>query len=700
MRVCMRGVNLRVCVCVSGCPSARASVWPFRKATASRYLETLLQSLRSLSDAVQAAAVNALRVLLQTRVDAGEAFETTQRFLLQPLEDSQQPLVVTARRGFVLALSALPPAVYRRSLLLLGTSARGGDASSSGPSSLLHFLLSEASTTAPLGIRSLEDAETRRNALVSLAFLIEALSPYSPDGKGLSEEAAEAAAAVDWRAVTDCLYTAASDFSADSRGDVGSWVRETAAEVSALILEAFPSCCLGARGAGPRAEERRRLLFLLLRAAFEGMTRTRSRAVFLLHRILAPRKRRVEQAHGGKGVSHGFNVRGHFFQERIKDGCSAPLTGLTGRPSASAREDVSLSAAQAKWIFDRIFREFAYELSPDQPPLDAYRADTSPASLSSRNSGVCLCAECSGAAATGDDAAESAFVRNGLFPFNPPELPLLREAVGELARLQWCQQKQTRPAEPFAGQDLSDATTAASAAAECVAFEKLDEQVHEKNVLEGGFAELHRTRRTAVAVRLPVFCCPYEVYRHFTPLLLVKDIADAVVDFAVLGIGGPAGSVTSLAQEAFVDSVQDLRLREEARVTRALDAGEEEEAWPPPVLRSLVKEIDSGGRAGSAALAVASYVVRSLQSSAAVPLFKNAACSSPGLFQLSRKKRDSCLSAAALVLQHSLLSASERESEEPLAALSGRGRVGRRNSRDRERATRALRVSAFSSQRG
>ena len=281
--------------------------------------------------------------------------------LLQLLQQQQQH--VAARSGFLLALAALPPQVYRLALKQQQQQQQQQHHGQQQPL-LLALLLEEATALSPLGSQGLNDPYARRHALLALAFLIESVSPAhakehaaaaddaadddaaaaavgaasaaASAATAEAKEAAAAAATIDWEAILRCLYSCVADFSTDRRGDVGSWIREVAAEVAALILESFPYCCCSSstnssssnssssstalpdcqlseypelpqpqqhhqqqqqqqqqeqeqqQKLGPEVHQRQQLLHLLLRLSFEGLTRTRSRASFLLSRLVAP----------------------------------------------------------------------------------------------------------------------------------------------------------------------------------------------------------------------------------------------------------------------------------------------------------------------------------------------------------------------------------------------------------------------------
>lgn len=317
--------------------AAANSSWAFRSATCNRYLDSCFDSLKSFATSVQYAAAESIRALLLHRMLPQEVLQQILPKLLLLLEQQQQN--VAARSGFLLALAALPAPVFRLELHQQQVAQQQeGNGTGDGQKNrrrqqLLTVLLQEATALAPLGCPSLNDPNTRRNALLCLSSLIEAVSPAHAAAEATAAESAQqdsgattaaaardavlAAAIVDWEAIVSCLEACAADYSVDQRGDVGSWVREVAAEVAALILESFPCCCCmrtsngnsrrsdgtvatveqqlageqeePPAAVGPNLRQRQQLLQLLLRLSLESLTRTRSRAAFLLSRLLAPR---------------------------------------------------------------------------------------------------------------------------------------------------------------------------------------------------------------------------------------------------------------------------------------------------------------------------------------------------------------------------------------------------------------------------
>lgn len=127
---------------------------------------------------------------------------------------------------------------------------------------LFQVLQDEAKSKTPLNDPGLNDAHTRRNALMAYGFALRALlSPSRPFflGNRLSsldkdkEEEQEArkegggrerdqgcltlSDSLFWNDIVETLTVCCSDYQSDRRGDVGSWVREVAAEIVCFLLE-------------------------------------------------------------------------------------------------------------------------------------------------------------------------------------------------------------------------------------------------------------------------------------------------------------------------------------------------------------------------------------------------------------------------------------------------------------------------------
>ncbi|EPR58395.1 putative beta-tubulin cofactor D [Toxoplasma gondii GT1] len=202
------GDLIRVAVCKLIQGLAAAPLITFKLATARRYLTTLLDGLRHFSESVQLAAAEALRALLLLRMPTEEIHEFLLPTLVSHLRNRDEH--VAARRGYVLALATLPPAVYlacldsRKALTVPAStepecslkgskdqtqSANGSVANSSEDANgqgknlpeLFSLLCREATSMAPCGQAVLCDAQTRRNALIALGSALAVLLPSSSE---------------------------------------------------------------------------------------------------------------------------------------------------------------------------------------------------------------------------------------------------------------------------------------------------------------------------------------------------------------------------------------------------------------------------------------------------------------------------------------------------------------------------------------
>lgn len=268
---------------------AAAESWAFKEATGARYLQTVDECARHTTDAIQVAAAEALRVLAAKRLSADAVGRCVETYLdgLRKADEN-----VSARRGLILRLGALPASA-------LGCKA----------SKLIRALAQEVRGADLPGGKEHDDPQTRQYSVIALGRLCLEL-PASGE---------------DLDIVVSALEAAMADYAADRRGDVGSWVRETAMEVIAALLEAQ------ARPPGPAlhgVETTTRLVGLLLQQAVEKIDRLRERAFGLLRRLCGgglAAMSCLELAH--RRVCHGESYR-------AEAGATAPGTpGAAWPPS-------------------------------------------------------------------------------------------------------------------------------------------------------------------------------------------------------------------------------------------------------------------------------------------------------------------------------------------------------------------------------
>eukprot|EP00921_Rhytidocystis_pertsovi_P005201 GHVQ01009009.1.p1 GENE.GHVQ01009009.1~~GHVQ01009009.1.p1 ORF type:complete len:1164 (+),score=172.59 GHVQ01009009.1:1216-4707(+) len=283
-----------------------ASGWEFKEeATGRRYLKTLKDCLRHFTTPVQIAAAEAAKCLALRRLSEEDSVSWCTQLMEQIGSKDEN---VAARRGYILATAMLPP----RTIYKLAPQ-------------LITILCSEICGWPhhPV-VSSHRDAQARQYAVVSLMHILHAIR-YCKEDMCTKEQAQYY-----WQVVVDALCHAMQDYEYDSRGDVGSWVREVAIEVTAYIFDNFP--CSSEEGLCEMAathlhiDQTTNLYNSLLTLCFDKLDRTRARALFITNRLV--------QA-----------LAGHHIQESISS---------VTRPS--------YVPFQACWVLNRIHYAYCYEL--------------------------------------------------------------------------------------------------------------------------------------------------------------------------------------------------------------------------------------------------------------------------------------------------------------------------------------------------
>jgi HEAT repeat protein len=207
-----------------------------RKA-ALRMLLTIDDCLKHPNDLIQASAVSALRALSA-----------------HALSDPETAVLDKLTKSYTTRVSDENPAVRRGSALALGSLPRSLLTVYSNPAILSNVIAALCKATEPEALVYKRDAETRRNAAISLCDVVSAvgfgeysavtvpelISKNSFDSK-ISEQASSSSSTSSLRPgsglsseqlakVWDALLNATRDYATDNRGDVGSWVRKAAIE--------------------------------------------------------------------------------------------------------------------------------------------------------------------------------------------------------------------------------------------------------------------------------------------------------------------------------------------------------------------------------------------------------------------------------------------------------------------------------------
>ncbi|KAF8819483.1 putative beta-tubulin cofactor D, partial [Cardiosporidium cionae] len=185
--------------------------WNFQENTALRYLQTLKECLRNFSEDVQLAAAEALYALLQWRLSLKDSLSVCD-MLLAALSVKDEH--VAARRGYALAVGMLPVSILEFKF-----------------EDIVDLLCKEITRTIQSQEIHLKNAETRRNALVSLILLLEKIYFNDREDSVIQEHRWRSLfPRINWEIIMKTFCMATKDYEMDERGDVGLWVREVAAE--------------------------------------------------------------------------------------------------------------------------------------------------------------------------------------------------------------------------------------------------------------------------------------------------------------------------------------------------------------------------------------------------------------------------------------------------------------------------------------
>ncbi|AFZ81708.1 beta-tubulin cofactor D, putative [Theileria equi strain WA] len=168
------------------------------------YIVILKDCLRNFSLSVQLASVEALKYLLQKLAKISpKGISSIVNFLIDSLRSKNEH--IAARRGYALSISTIPLCCMKLDVL----------------ETLLSLLCHEINLNAKSEL--IKDVQTRQFALLSILMLMEKSKDISLGSDMLNEVV---------KTITICC----SDYEVDSRGDVGSLVRELTSEVIVFIL--------------------------------------------------------------------------------------------------------------------------------------------------------------------------------------------------------------------------------------------------------------------------------------------------------------------------------------------------------------------------------------------------------------------------------------------------------------------------------
>ncbi|KAH8739056.1 hypothetical protein FG386_000923 [Cryptosporidium ryanae] len=219
-----------LCLIVSICKSTE--IIKFKKATFSRFLQTILESIKHLSFSVQMSGTSALNALLECRmtdVRQGDSpyyseIETLVKDFVSTINNDSSNIHIMALRGIILNVGLLFPKIVH----LIKNSELVSD--------IINCLINvfnkgtvKVKDETKLNshkyiIFSNYDIECRRNSLFSIGMVLLNLKNNNNDKINISNELFN-------DIFTNVFISGCFDYSVDKRGDIGSWIRELSMEI-------------------------------------------------------------------------------------------------------------------------------------------------------------------------------------------------------------------------------------------------------------------------------------------------------------------------------------------------------------------------------------------------------------------------------------------------------------------------------------
>ncbi|KAJ1608240.1 b-tubulin specific chaparone [Cryptosporidium canis] len=260
------------------CSLAKSTeIIPFKKATFSRFLQTICESIKHLSFSIQISGCSTLDAMIKWRmVKARESTEFLEIHKLlvnfvESLDPSRSDLHIMAVRGIILSIgiiftrvsglieeelvndivTSLIGVFYREKLI---TREEGGQSGSGVTFSDLIF-------------SSKYDIECRRNSVWSLGMICYCMRGLETPSKRKILDSCH-----------DVFVQGCFDYSTDKRGDVGSWIRELSMETLA---------CLYCNGLYREEPEREKVLSAFMFNVFNYSDKLRVKAILLLWKLLS-----------------------------------------------------------------------------------------------------------------------------------------------------------------------------------------------------------------------------------------------------------------------------------------------------------------------------------------------------------------------------------------------------------------------------
>ncbi|EAN32222.1 Tubulin-specific chaperone D [Theileria parva strain Muguga] len=197
------------------------------------YIVILKDSLRNFALEVQLSAVEAFEQLFMIIRDA-DVSENLLKFFTDSLSSRSDH--ISARRGYALVFSSIPLRVFtdideekNRSKINNDNHTTHSEQKNSineinTVNEVLTLLCNEIKTN--VKYEEVKDSKTRQFALLSVLSILNRIKDHVLEKKILEQ-------------ITETLVMCCNDYEIDSRGDVGSWVRELSSEVICYILNVY-----------------------------------------------------------------------------------------------------------------------------------------------------------------------------------------------------------------------------------------------------------------------------------------------------------------------------------------------------------------------------------------------------------------------------------------------------------------------------
>ncbi|OII70896.1 B-tubulin specific chaparone [Cryptosporidium ubiquitum] len=260
--------------------SRSTEIIPFKKATFSRFLQTICESIKHLSFSIQISGCSALDAIIKwrmTKTGNSSEFLEIQKILVdfvQALNSESPDIHIMALRGIILSIGIIFPhvvnlideklindivnclfGIFNRGKLILRNEDSLECSLFESSSSFNHYIFS-----------SKYDVECRRNSIWSLGVVCYCMRNVEISSKSTILNLCH-----------DVFVQGCFDYSTDKRGDVGSWIREISMETLA---------CLYSNNSFKDDPKHEKILSAFIFNIFNYSDKLRVKAILLLWKLL------------------------------------------------------------------------------------------------------------------------------------------------------------------------------------------------------------------------------------------------------------------------------------------------------------------------------------------------------------------------------------------------------------------------------